>query len=577
MNVDPKSLNNNTLGAMLNKSRENLNEANTLKKELHLSNNQLFEMQGMNAEAKPLFMEAMSRSRSTRSSRSAKSASSASSGASSSPASSAASISRMAALFAASSAGSSPAAATPTSATGMNNSMLNSIASSLSGSTNLDLDIAMQASMYGVDPLKLSTDITPRISALKSKSIGSTASSLVGSVASLVSTPSPPVAAAAAPAPGVYFENQVGVFCAKHALNHVLQEEKFKWDSNPALKFIGGVDPMIPAVQINVHKACEDYEAGYRNTLAEHELETQFLIAMSHLNATRKRPTAGNTSVRSNTGMVERNYKTPADVLQAQHIYDTNLTRFKLMADWDNARKTQEAKIADLRSALLAEIVAEVYVDEDDRCQLARYGETPGQLPIQVIPPLLRNLNMTFRLLYSDGESTAHYNIGEQPPLAVTGRDIRNLHSVMDTELPRRDCLGAVINIPGHYIAIVKHENCSDGKYLLIDSMDPSSTNDCLTLANLKRQLPPYNGHTGRGKVKGIIFLYTNAGSYVSHASSMLAARAAAPAGAAAASGAGTGAGAPRRGGKRNTHRRVRAHKRRSTRRSSRRRLSRRH
>ena len=557
-NIDPAKLNTETLTGFLSRSLENLNEANASKNGWGVkSNDQLFELQSMNAAAKPLFMEALSRSRNSRNERAAAAAAAV---ANNNASSGKHNVANMAALLAESAAGATaPAAEAVADNTPLDPEIVSFIASNISGSRSLNRDIKRAASSYGINEKKLRNALSlyfPNNNEVGS--VNSLVSSGSASPASNASAGAPVAAAGAAPA--VYFENQVGVLCAKHALNHVLKEEMFVWGASPARNFIGGDDPMLPTVKINLHKSCEDYEAGYKATLVEDELETQFINAMKYLTGERERPHEGSTSVHSVTGEIQKNYfNKKTDVLnvyelrKAQQGYDAAVTQYNLMAGFDPHRKqgpVPNANQTRLRENLLPDLIAYVDVAKDDRCQLERYGEMPGQLPIQVIPPLLRNLNMTFRLLYADGESTAHYDIGQQPPLVGTGRNILNLHAIMDTELLKPDCLGAVINIPGHYIAIVKHSGvCPAGLYSLIDSIYPVTKNQCLTLEELKTQLPPYRkiGVDRRerdifdGRVKGIIFLYTNAASYVSQASRNRAnpeearARIAAPAEAAAA------------------------------------------
>ena len=84
-----------------------------------------------------------------------------------------------------------------------------------------------------------------------------------------------------------YREQQKAALCGKHAINHVLQEEKFVWEPKVKTLYIptlpAGEDPTTHAkkqgTQINLVMACKEYENDDLNRRLE-ELYPELLAAL---------------------------------------------------------------------------------------------------------------------------------------------------------------------------------------------------------------------------------------------------------------------------------------------------------
>lgn len=322
--------------------------------------------------------------------------------------------------------------------------------------------------------------------------------------------------APAAAASGSFFDYQAGgMKCALFALNHVLQEKKFIWDSTQPGMLIGGADPMAPNVQINVSTACNTHEDELLKFQAREAAALKTPIVVGLLDGTRKAPELAEFHART-LAQRQRNFASQLaawqnDLAEAQRKFGT-LWSSSLTPEEKTAQITAALELEERQTIGLEFMNGSPSICWSDDAVRRFAPEDPGNLPTEVIPPMLSFLNYDFLLLTPQGGTNIMFPFGD-----IALDESQSMYTVYSakllSELPKPNCIGAVVNIeyPEHYIAIVKYskEAACSGKYTIVDSMAHGSITNCVDVADVERTIDP------RGP-RGIVFIYDKAESYQS-------------------------------------------------------------
>jgi len=293
-----------------------------------------------------------------------------------------------------------------------------------------------------------------------------------------------------------FHETQEHLLCGKHALNNILQEEKFVWLDIDEM--IIGTDVMNTWSQINLFDLCKVYETEVKERTIEELVVPDILKNIKDTLSERNKPVRNNVNKNG----------TPT--------YGSNSTFQTAMKGFLRAKAEYEDKYAGKSDEELIEMIreenADYFIPPDELCN-TEFGEGyDGMLPLDIYPKILNMLNYDYKIISS-------FNVGNVKA---------SLLRILETELANEKCLGVVLNVPtsgGHWTAVVKYrKNCitlthsrGEPMYAYADSLQCSLNDleDVKTLEELKEYFEPEKFET-----LGAVFIYEKAdgSSYVSQA-----------------------------------------------------------
>ena len=293
-----------------------------------------------------------------------------------------------------------------------------------------------------------------------------------------------------------FHESQEALLCGKHALNNILQEEKFVWEEDTEDDYIGGENPMIQGVKINTLIKCKSYEVELK------QQKIAFFVSDT-LSQIKKTMNGSPPNRNSKNAEGKPNYKN-------DNAFSRSLDSFVKQKSEYN--KLYSGKSDDEIRKMIQEEYNWYELPEDEKCDVSPVKEEEaGQLPILIIPKLLD-------ILYYDYKIFTGYSDEGDVEADVKHRVIRALN-----ELEKSNCIGVLINVGAwHWTAIVKYrKNCislthSTGTqmYAYADSLHCKldDLENCKTLPELKKYL------NENVNIQGAVFIYSNELSYVSQA-----------------------------------------------------------
>ena len=302
--------------------------------------------------------------------------------------------------------------------------------------------------------------------------------------------------------PGVYYESQKALLCGKHALNHILQEEKYVWVHGDNTVLLGGKDPMKKNTKINLWSYCGEFEKAKKleevGFMADEEANT----AIAYMRGTKKAPTRKSKSA---TGKYD--YSTKEDFDAAKAGFTRQLKEYK--ARFKGFTDEQ------IRTHVRDDLIASWNIPEEDLCNRDD-DSSAGMLPIQAFPSMVAMLGLESKILDRITASDLYRKRTGSEPTESSFEE--EFHVMLRTELLKPSCLGIVVNKqgPAHWTAVVKFSPaCKKNTYAYIDSLVCSTKNNCFDINTL------ITNHLSDGTMSGAVFLYQKAGSYKSVASTL--------------------------------------------------------
>lgn len=296
-----------------------------------------------------------------------------------------------------------------------------------------------------------------------------------------------------------FHESQEHLLCGKHALNNILQEEKYVWENNASVT-IDGEDPLAKNTKINLFNLCKIYEKELKTKYIAVAVEEQARLVKNTL-SDKIKPRRNNKNL----------YNKPQ--------FDSD-AKFQYALEGFNRAKLEYVKLYNGKSEKERKLMIQAeykdfYVPDDELCNTTTFGEGDnGMLPINIFPKLLDLLNYDYVMIKTD-------NRNNDTPV-----QIRVLNAI-DAELSKPLCLGVVVNVPefnGHWTAIVKYrKNCLSiteatrtEHFIYTDSLKCSldDLEDCRNLEDLKQYL------IDNVIIRSAIFIYEkpDGSSYMSQA-----------------------------------------------------------
>ena len=286
-----------------------------------------------------------------------------------------------------------------------------------------------------------------------------------------------------------FHEKQLAYLCGKHALNNVLQEEKCVWVDYGNV-IIGPDDVMDSDSTINLYHLCELYEDEVKTKEAGLTLNS----ALKEIKHTLSNPKMPSRNALDENGepifISDKGYRSSIKEKRA------TLAKYRGKTD-DDIRKI---------------FIRDYFVPPQDLCNKTDGEDNDGMLPLNIYPKILEILKYDYKMVQS-------FNNGANVKTKVL--------DILEDELSKHNCLGAVINIPnlgGHWTAIVKYrKNCitlthsrGEPMYAYADSLQCSLNvlEDCKNIEGLTNYLKT------NVDIRGAVFIYEkdDGSSYVSQA-----------------------------------------------------------
>ena len=295
----------------------------------------------------------------------------------------------------------------------------------------------------------------------------------------------------------IYHESQEALLCGKHALNHVLQEEKFVWNKSDKNLLVGGSDPMDTDVKINLHRFCINYEALARKRMIDLQTKETLRIIRSYLQGETKAPFRN-----SKNASGKPNYA-------KQENFEVMLKKFKDQLESYQVYKDMSDE--EIIKAITPQLENELYIPEYELCSLEDIDR--GNLPVESFPELMRMLfYMTKTIRMGDPDIP---NVSNNSEMNLKNAILEQIKK----DMPNPLCLGVVLNVNyGHWTAIVKfNSKCETQKepmYSYSDSINCSrrSIEKCYTMDSLIEYLMETI------PITGAVFIYVTEFSYKSKA-----------------------------------------------------------
>lgn len=255
-----------------------------------------------------------------------------------------------------------------------------------------------------------------------------------------------------------YVEPQKSALCGKHAINHILQEEKFIWDKKISTIYVPpvpfGVNPTDhvkdSGTKINVYAACKEFEMYQKEHWASMGLEERLAIFTRDMTL----------------DVDPDDYKAPEDFVIVKK-QQTELREKYGKLEWADALKA--------------------YTDDSKQDAFQTYEALQLEKPCQFGKKHYGNMVIEFfqrwgSILGLKGFTAA---IGSLYPDFV-----ENMIDILRVQLKKPEFLGAMLSLPGHYTAIVMYDSDCEPKrkvgdkeptYLYIDSMavEMDETGEC--------------------------------------------------------------------------------------------------
>jgi len=234
---------------------------------------------------------------------------------------------------------------------------------------------------------------------------------------------------------GLYSEKQKALLCGKHALNNILQESKFVWMRSKA-RYVDiegnslpdDSDPKNTTVKINFWAECNIYKQTTDREIKEEYLATESLRILKRL------------------------CNPPSDQTNKNYAYD--MKNYEELVSIHG--QCGNATIESIQAILDSEYI-DPPRDESTLCNMGMDNYT-GNMPFQ----LFSQNGIFDRLGYRFEKGVEEEYISDDS----WKEKFRN-------EIVKPSLLGILINVPGHYIAIVKYstQECKAGSYVLADSL----------------------------------------------------------------------------------------------------------
>ena len=245
-----------------------------------------------------------------------------------------------------------------------------------------------------------------------------------------------------------YGEPQESALCGKHAINHVLQEEKFIWDPKTPTIYVpplpDGMSPTEHAknrdTKINVYTACKEFEGWQKEQWFKMGLDERLAIFQREMTIDADR----------------EDYKKPEDFIKMKQQQEELRDKYKKLT-WEDAVK---AYTADIKDDAFKTYEA---LQLDKPCEFE--GDYYGNMVVEFF-------QRWGNILGLKGFTTS---IGSLYP-----EYIESMKNILRVQLKKPEFLGVMLSVPGHYTAIVmydgtceptrKDKKAEERKYLYINS-----------------------------------------------------------------------------------------------------------
>ena len=223
-----------------------------------------------------------------------------------------------------------------------------------------------------------------------------------------------------------YGEPQESALCGKHAINHILQEEKFIWDPDTPTIYVPPLpDGMSPTehvknkdTKINVYVACEEFEGWQKEQWVK-------------------------------MGLAER-----LAIFQREMAIDAEAKDYKKPEDFKKVKEQQE-EVRKKYKGLLWEDPLKAYTEDIKEDAFKTYETLQFEKPCQFEGDYYGNMVVEFFERWGNilGLKGFTASIGSLYP-----EYIESMKNILRVQLKKPEFLGVMLSVPGHYTAIVMYD-----------------------------------------------------------------------------------------------------------------------
>ena len=246
-----------------------------------------------------------------------------------------------------------------------------------------------------------------------------------------------------------YGEPQEAALCGKHAINHILQEEKFIWDPEIPTIYVpplpDGMSPTEHAknkdTKINVYVACREFEGWQKEQWVKMGLDERLAI------------------------------------FQREMAIDAEAKDYKKPEDFKKVKEQQE-ELREKYGKLLWEEAVKAYTEDIKEDAFKTYETLQLEKPCQFEGDYYGNMVVEFFQRWGNilGLKGFTASIGSLYP-----EYLESMKNILRVQLKKPEFLGVMLSVPGHYTAIVmydgtcqptrKDKEAKEKTYLYINSM----------------------------------------------------------------------------------------------------------
>jgi hypothetical protein len=293
-----------------------------------------------------------------------------------------------------------------------------------------------------------------------------------------------------------YKEKQVAHLCAKHAFNHLVQEEKIVWIKDKST-LVNKKDPDASSknkdTKINLWGFCK--ERGITQ-FHNDKYQTKIQEATDMFNRIQKKP-----EITDDYYNIYEGEKQKKEYTQDLELYNNNHEKYGKYT----LKELQELFIADLVSDPSSDKILEIMDTSKDGCTMS--GRSAGNLPMEWFEDIFKLLDYEY-IVFNKYKTDVKDPDVKDPD--VKNKSDEEIKEILNTNLNKSNCLGLIINQGAwHYISIPKFHMEADCLYAVADSIK-THIYDCYnTIDELYEKLKKINYERG-------YFVFANDKSYKS-------------------------------------------------------------
>ena len=243
-----------------------------------------------------------------------------------------------------------------------------------------------------------------------------------------------------------YRESQAQLLCGKHAFNHILQEEKFIWNSSTKNMYIGGTDPLDKKTKINLFGVCKMYEEIVKEEYVLQSLPTELKRVLDQVH---ERTSPPDTDPPDPTKADKRNKKFAGKT--DKQIYDIMMQdKVDNLKQFMDEREVLKEKYAGKTDDEIGELLKAHLIEESKSPEFyvpvrsCDFNTPVGNVEIDLLARLRDTLNLK-GVLTTLGHGYPDY--------------INDMVNIIRIQSTKPEFLGVILGTGNHYTAIVMYDD----------------------------------------------------------------------------------------------------------------------